>query len=546
MRKKVVGMITVMLAATTIMSACSSNSNSGGNNGGSNAGSNPTADSFAGSGGNSGKKVKLTAIMTKHALTKPLKDMEWLQQVEDKAGVEIDWQEITADWDQKKGTLLASGDVPDLFIGPNVITDADMAQFQGLFQDLSGMLDQLPNVQAMFDAKPETKKIAEQQDGKIYGLPKYQRYWPSTATRQYINQQWLDNLGLQMPTTWDELYDVLVAFKEKDANGNGDPNDEIPMDWPGGIGGYFNPAYMLGGEGITLTDGSPQGYFVEDGAVKNYLVDDRYKQLVVFLNKLYKAGLINPEVFTHDYTKYQSVARGEGDTAKVGFTMGWVASDRFGEQLAPQYTSMSPLKATSDSNVSWSYDYNSLNYGVNQLVVSAKSKNKDAVMRFINELYAPDMGMQVLFGSLGPNIKDNGDGSYSVLPPADSKMDPGTWKWTSTMADNGAFYIPDSLQLTLGKDMQEVLEQSKPIDAIQIDVDNDVFPTFLKYSSADNSTMGLNNTNVMNLANTNFAKWVTKGGVEEEWDSYVKESEKAGLKQNLEIMQKYYDEYKKQ
>jgi putative aldouronate transport system substrate-binding protein len=350
-----------------------------------------------------------------------------------------------------------------------------------------------------------------------------------------------------MPTTWDELYEVLVAFKEKDANGNGDPNDEIPMDWPGGIGGYFNPAVMLGSMGITLTDGSPQGYFVEDGKVKNYLTDERYKMMVAFLHKLYRAGLINPEVFTHDYTKYQSVARGEGDTAKVGFTWGWVASDRFGQQLASQYASMPPLKATADyaGELSWSYDYYSLNYGTNHIVMSAKSKQKEAAMRFINELYAPEVGMQVLFGSIGPNIKDNGDGTYSVLPPADDKMDPGTWKWTSTMADNGAFYIPDSLELTLGTDMQEVLGQSEPLaEALEVDPEKDVFPgMFIKYSTMDNNTMSLNNTNVMNLAESSFAKWVTKGGIEAEWDAYVKESEKAGLNQNLEIMQKYYDEY---
>ncbi|MDR9856916.1 ABC transporter substrate-binding protein [Paenibacillus sp. VCA1] len=535
MRKKVIVFTSVIMIAAAVTTACGSSGGDGGSEGG--ASTDPAG---------SGKKVKLTAIMTKHALTKPLAEMEWLQKVEEKAGVDIEWQEITADWGQKKGTMLASGDVPDLFIGPNVITDADFAQFQGLFQDLSGMLDQAPNVQKMFEEKPDTKRIATQPDGKIYGLPKYQRFWPSSASRLYINQKWLDNLGLKVPTTWDELYDVLVAFKEKDANGNGDPNDEIPMDWPGGIGGYFNAAYLLGGTGMTLTDGSPQGYFVEDGKVKNFLTDDRYKELVMFLNKLYKAGLINPEVFTHDYTKYQSVARGDGDTAKVGFTLGWVASDRFGEKLAPQYTSITPPKAAPGSEISWSYDYNSLNYGVNHIVMSAKSKNKEAAMRFINELYAPEVGMQVLFGSLGPNIKDNGDGSYAVLPPADPNMDPGTWKWTSSMADNGAFYIPDSLKLTLGKDMQEVIEQSKPIEAIHIDVDNDVLPsTFMKYSTADNNTMALNNTNVMNLANTSFAKWVTKGGVEAEWDTYVKESEKAGLKQNVEIMQKYYDEYKK-
>jgi putative aldouronate transport system substrate-binding protein len=501
-------------------------------------------------GDQTGKKIKLTAIITKHPLTKPLAEMEWLQKVEETAGVDIEWQEITADWGQKKGTMLASGDIPDLFIGPNVITDADFAQFQGLFQDLSGMLDQAPNVQNMFNEKPDTKVIATQSDGKIYGLPKYQRFWPATASRQFINQQWLDQLGLSMPTTWDELYEVLVAFKEKDANGNGDPNDEIPMDWPGGIGGYFNPAVLLGSMGITLTDGSGQGYFVEDGQVKNYLTDDRYKTMVIFLNKLYKAGLINPEVFTHDYTKFQSIARGEGETAKVGFTWGWVASDRFGEQLAPQYASMPPMKVSADyaGKLSWSYDHYSLNYGPNHIVMSAKTKNKEAAMKFINELYAPEVGMQVLFGSIGPNIKDNGDGTYAVLPPSDAKMDPGTWKWTSTMADNGAFYIPDSLKLTLGTDMQEVLGQSEPLEAaLEVDPDKDVFPgMFIKYSTMDNNAMSLNNTNVMNLAESSFAKWVTKGGVESEWDTYIKESEKAGLKQNLEIMQKYYDDYMNQ
>ena len=528
--KRWTALLAFALAAGSLLAACSGGSGSP-------------------DGNEDNSKVKLTAVITKHALTKPLAEMEWLQKAEEAAGVDIEWQEITADWEQKKGTMLASGDVPDLFVGPNVITDADFAQFRGLFQDLSELLEHAPNVQKMFAEKPETKMIATQPDGKIYGLPKYQRFWPASGTRQYINKKWLDNLGLPVPTTWDELYDVLVAFKEKDANGNGDPNDEIPMDWPGGIGGFFNPAVLLGSMGVTLTDGSPQGYFVEDGRVKNYLIDERYKTVVAFLHKLYKAGLVNPEVFTHDYTKYQAIARGEGDIAKVGFTWGWVASDRFGEQLAPQYVSMPPLrvKAGDTGPLSWSYDFYGLNYGVNHIVMSSKTKHKEAAMRFINQLYDPVVGMQVLFGSLGPNIRDNGDGSYTVLPPADPKMDPGTWKWTSTWADNGAFYISDTLNLTLGKDMQEVLTQSEPLNEVlgKVDLDRDVLPAlFLKYSPEDNSTMALNNTNVMNLANTKFAQWVTEGGVEAEWDAYVREMEKAGLNRNLEIMQRYYDAYR--
>jgi putative aldouronate transport system substrate-binding protein len=499
-------------------------------------------------------KVHLTALITKHPLTQDVNKIEWLQKLEDSAGVDIKWEEVTADWDQKKGAMLAGGDVPDLIIGPNAITDADYVQFPGLFEDLSKSVDEkLPNVKAMFDAKPETKVIATQLDGNIYGLPKYQRFWPATATRQFINQKWLDNLGLTMPTNWDELYTVLKAFKDEDANGNGDKKDEIPMDFAptGTVGfGFFQPTVLLGSQGITLTDSSGFGYFVEDGKVKNFLTDDRYKELLEFLHKCYAEGLISKEVFTQDYTKFQSVARGKDDIAKVGYTFGWEVTDRFGNTLAPQYKSIAPLKVTADSTeqVSWDYDYNALNYGVNMITLSSQSKNKDAALKFINELYDPKVSMQVLFGSLGTNIADNGDGSYKVLPPADSKMDPGTWKWTSTFADNGPMYIADDLKLELGADMQSVGAQTEPLmDAINaIDKENDVLPSmFIKYSKEDNSKLSLNNTNLMTLALAKYSQWITKGGIEKEWDSYVKNVKKTGVEENIKIMQKYYDDFKK-
>ena len=113
------------------------------------------------------------------------------------------------------------------------------------------------------------------------------------------------------------------------------------------------------------------------------------------------------------------------------------------------------------------------------------------------------------------------------------------------MADNGPMYIADSLKLNLGKDMSEVLTQSESLkSALSVSTKTDVFPgLFIKYSTTDNNTLSLNNTNLMNLANPKFAQWVTKGGIESGWDAYVKECQKAGLQQNIEIMQKYYDSF---
>jgi putative aldouronate transport system substrate-binding protein len=540
--KKIFIVFLVICLSAIAMAGCNNNSTNNNN----------TVENTADGNKNQGEKVKLTAIITKHPLTQELSKMEWLQAAEERAGVDIEWEEVTADWDQKKGTLLASGDIPDLIVGGNPITDADFAQFPGLFQDLSKLMEYAPNVQAMFDAKPETKVIATQLDGAIYGIPKYQRYWPVTTTRQYINHQWLDELGLKMPTNWDELYDVLVAFKEKDANGNGDVNDEIPMDFaPTGTVnfGAFLPTVLLGSQGITLTDNSSYGYFLEDGEVKNFLVDSRYKAVVAFLAKCYSAGLINTEVFTQDYSKFQSVSRGNGETAAVGYTFGWEVTDRFGNTLAPQYTSMGPLKVTAGSSddLSWNYDYNSLNYGQNMITMSAATKDKEAAMRFINELYDPKVSMQVLFGSLGTNIADNGNETYTILPPTDPAMDPGTWKWTSTWADFGPMYIADSLELTLGTDMQSVGSQTEPFQAVldKINKDTEVLPSmFMKYSTADNNTLSLNNTNMMTLALAKWSQWITTGGIESEWDAYVKDIDRIGLPKNIEITQKYYDEYK--
>ncbi|MFS6554331.1 hypothetical protein VPJ68_02290, partial [Parabacteroides distasonis] len=93
-----------------------------------------------------------------------------------------------------------------------------------------------PNIQALFKKYPALEAMCTSSDGNIYALAGWwgdiNDYVPDYL---YIRQDWLDNLGLEMPHTIDELYDVLTAFKEQDANGNGDPSDEIPLATKAGL-----------------------------------------------------------------------------------------------------------------------------------------------------------------------------------------------------------------------------------------------------------------------------------------------------------------------
>jgi putative aldouronate transport system substrate-binding protein len=504
-------------------------------------------------GTTAGGKVKLTALIVKHGLTKDVNTMKWLKEIEDQAGVEVEWQQISADWDQIKAPMLASGDVPDLFFGGwPAITDADLAMYRGLFVDLAPLIEKHgPNIKEMFREVPETLVLSKQPDGAIYATPKYQRYWPKTNGTMFINKRWLDNLGLKVPTTWDELYDVLVAFRDGDPNGNGDKTDEIPMDFIGLD--CYSPMMLLGATGIQLTNwgNNANGYFAENGQVKNFWMDSRYRDLVIFLNRLYSARLINPEAFTHDYSTFQSVARGQGKTAKVGFTWGWESGDRFGNELADQYISIAPLKMSASSSVDprWMYDFYGLNMDGNRISMTSKCKNQEAAMKFIDAFYDSEKSLQVLFGGITDgNIMKDANGSYTILPPQDPSIDPGTWKWTTAFADIGPIYISNSINVTLGSDMAKVTMEKSIYDHAftLIDNKNDILPVqFLKFSTADNNTLEMNRVNFKNITDSKWAQWITAGGIHAEWDQYVGNLINSRIEENNRIIQRYYDVYRR-
>ncbi len=496
-----------------------------------------------------GETVKLTALISKHSLTKDVNEMEWLRLLEEENGVDVEWQQITADWDQKKSVMFAGGDIPDILVKATVTTD--FATYNGLFENLAPYIDEgkMPNVAKMFEDHPELRVLCTDEKDGIYGIPNYRSLWPRTNRVLYINQTWLDNLGLQVPTTMDELEEVLIAFKNGDPNGNGDTTDEIPLDFSG------FPTFMLACFGVPMMNES-DGYFVEDGKVKNYCVDERYKTFMQWLQKLYGEGVINEEVITQDYSKFQSLARGEGKTARVGVTLGWESGDRFGTEVADQYTPMPALKPHADSDESqvyWGYysDNNSVNAAT--VALSANCKNKEAAVKFIDAFYAEDMGIQVLFGGMNDVdkcIQDNGDGTYTVLPPADSSIDAGTWKWTNSFADYSPYYIPDDMKdrLTMGEDMQRVLEERKPLEATldMMEEKCETYPSkFITYTTDENSDLAMAQANINNIVDQTYSAWLTEPSrnIEEEWDAYVQSVYDIGLTQNLEIRQAAYERY---
>jgi putative aldouronate transport system substrate-binding protein len=536
--KKLVSILLVTAMVVTSFAGCGKNGDG-------------NSQTSSGNTGN-GDKVKLTALFVSHPLTKSVEEMKWLQEIEDKAGVEIEWEQIYSDWDTTKATRFASGDIPDLLF--NATVDSDYITYKGLFQELTDLIaNNAPNITTMFNEEPDTKTLAQTYEGEIYGTPKFQGKWPDSNTVLFINKTWLDNLNLKVPTTFTELKSVLQAFKEQDANGNGDTTDEIPMDFTGWFGGAYSLTNLIGGLGIQLTNWGIDGYFAEGGQVKNYAIDDRYKLLMKYLSGLYSEGLINSNAITNDYSAFQSLSRGdESGNALVGVVAGWEETDKFGPTLYSQYIPLNALAYDVDTaadtyDTRWTYDYSGLNMSSNRIAMSAQCKNKDAAMKFMNEFYDSTVSVEVLFGGISDGcIEKTSDGSFKVLPPLDTNTDSGTWKWTSTFADSGPMYIRKDTSIEMAQDMTYALKERETYKEVLAKVTKeDYYPQmFMKYTEADLNTLAMNQANITNLTNNYWALWLTgESNIDTDWDSYVNAVNDAGLPEVLSIRQAAFDTY---
>ena len=132
----------------------------------------------------------------------------------------------------------------------------------------------------------------------------------------WINQDWLDTLGLTAPTNIDELYDVLVAFRDQDPNGNG-LKDEIPM-----IGRMSEQFAIVQWVINAFTyHYAKYKFYVEDGVVSAPFHTDEYREAVIFLRKLVDEGLLSPLTWTASNEEIAALINPTGD-----FTVGITAA----------------------------------------------------------------------------------------------------------------------------------------------------------------------------------------------------------------------------
>ena len=135
----------------------------------------------------------------------------FLQELQAATGVKLNLTAASGDTKEQFNLMIAGGkdNLPDIIDNVNFFEGgATSAYEKGYIIELNDLIDQYaPNVKEMFETYPEIEYACKDMEGKTYTLPRIDGTYEACKNyaSMFINKTWLDNLGLEIPTTWDEL-----------------------------------------------------------------------------------------------------------------------------------------------------------------------------------------------------------------------------------------------------------------------------------------------------------------------------------------------------
>ena len=485
--------------------------------------------------------ITLTLMVTRWGNQGPYADYAFTKAYEKLTNIKIDWIECTsAEAYKVKALAFQSGDMPDamLFI-TNTISDNDIHTYSklGMFAELTDLIEEYaPNIKKLLYSRNDALATCKTEDGKIYTLPLIsaeESY--NTEGMWYVRQSWLDNLDLEMPKTTQDMYDMLLAFKNDDPNGNGIA-DEIPMAisglgmhlWsPWGIDTWYGQNYMA---------------INDDAEVSFFPITDSAKNALQFYRSLWNADLLSHDAFEGNAAALKKlVAQGN-----VGLYPGVDIVDYLSQDLCEDYVPMpfpsSGYKAEFSGNASIATKPTSSKHTI---LISESCKYKKELMQWLDFLWTKE---GTLLRTYGPAD----DGYYTVN-------------------DKGEIYINDSSidrdwsrgpSWVLGSYGQRIPEANKPESEMTWQEKYEAeYLSFDNLSSLYKSQTNKNKIGSLFFNETESASIVSLGdtyndiyyqmrdfvtgarSIDTGWNTFVEEAIRKGVKETEDIYQQAWDRY---
>ncbi len=349
----------------------------------------------------------LTLLMKDYAVQPLNSDAVKFKEITEKTGVILDVDVAPeANYSTKVSTLIASGLVPDIMqVSHNLVKTAPA----GLFVDVAAIMKkQMPNFYRW--VKDDEQLKLNYINGKLYGTVMCDAsYYPlaknpsADAVTGYlpiIRYDILEENNLKTPTTIDEWYTVMKTLKTK-----------YPSSTPWSGRSYHHIVYT----GLEMFSGfKPNTAY--DYSKKKYTIgvlESGYNRYVELLYKCYQEGILDPNFMSANSNTWEQGVVGNK-------TFFWVDNNGYAKSQTNALRNSKPNAKMQVMPLMKNYDgkkfalvYAQHTYS-EMYTISAKSANKDLIIKFMDWCYS-DEGMYVNnYGKEGVTYKKNANGSVTI------------------------------------------------------------------------------------------------------------------------------------
>lgn len=516
----------------------------------------------------SGKK--LLVGLTQSSMVTNYEDNYFTNYLEEKLGFELEFYMLPADAAETrtKVALMATSkeQLPDVLVVDGHLTNEMILQYGsgGFFKPLNEYLADA-SVMPNYNAIPaEDKAIMERAqtmaDGNMYGLAAFEpETWNLTPNRMFINNAWLEKLNLKVPTTTEELKEVLIAFRDGDPNGNG-VQDEIGVYGFSGGGYGENTTAALMNAFVFWNGGVVNGglsLFEDGSAVIAPFTTEEWREGLRYMNDLYKEGVLSANIFTDDGTQFKAILNQE--TSIVGLTTAGSLSnwpDVVNNKSFMEMEMIEPLQGPKGVQYT---PYSEYNPGQELMILSGTDK-LDMALKFADQFFDHDTSIIERFGEEGvdwtrdPEILAEHSNAYIEAGLYDSlSVLVTSTLWADNQNQTWRNHGPRYASLEMGNTFYDFSTGNAfdPEDPTQLfgkcyelyytKHPEKVLPA-LKYTLEESTQIQDQLTTIPDFVKQSLAEFVTGArDLDKGWDSYLQELENMGFKQWLETAQAAYD-----
>lgn len=493
------------------------------------------------------EEITLSIFASVPNFVKDLETNEFTRWYEEKTNVKLEWDTVAGNMvDEKRNILLASGEYPDVLMNAGVpLTQMEIYGKQGIFIPLNDLIeDHSIYFKKLMKQYPVIEDYITSADGNIYSLPDFNQCFHCIyGKKMWIYKPWLDKLGLDMPETTDELYQVLKAFKEQDPNGNG-KKDEIPLSgydlyWANIDTFLINPFIYNPGD---------DRLYLQDGKVTVPFNKPDWKQGLKYMHKLYKEGLLYPESFTMDRKQIKQLGENPDVQILGAATALWFGhlAQNYGESgRYKNWVAVPPLKGP-DGYVSTFYKPGGVSPG--KFLITNKCKNPEIAIKWVDWFYSVEGQLTASFGQEGEGWRWAKEGEVGINgKPAVFKrigqhgeMQNKNWNYAMP------YYRPADIRLGEPRPDDPYYHEIRLYEETANkyagkEIKGSYLPP-LSFTEEEMVEVEDLRVSINNYVEESIAQFVVGArDIEKDWNNYLEEFKYLGLERYLELNQKAYD-----